>query len=85
MLSDSDAQVMALRQQLTIIDTRLMAQRQAAATAHRRIKICIGQLEYAIDDLPLTGDLAKLGEDIREVILSLKHINDFILGEPDHG
>ena len=81
MLDDRDAQLIALRQQLTIIDTRLMALRQAVGTAHRRIKICIDQLEYVLDDRAKLSDWGGY-DDVREVILSLKHINDFVLGEP---
>jgi hypothetical protein len=84
MLNDKDAQLMALRQQLTIIDTRLMALRQVTGAAQRRIKICIEQLEYVLDDRSKLSDWGGY-DDIRQVILSLKHINDFILGEPDHG
>jgi hypothetical protein len=82
MLSDTDAQVLALRQQIIIIETRLMALRQQASAAHQRIKICIEQLTDVLDEQARSRHGEDQREDLHQVILSLKHINDFILGEP---
>ena len=59
-------------------DANLMALRQRVAISRKRIEDCI----FGLDDL--VPDLIRLPQEhdrLTSVILELKYINDFILGE----